>query len=297
MQTIGVNVTPSGIFAKSTSPYFGAGAEVFAPPSFPDPLPGGYTYQFCDTDCPNETAAHFFALFQPNFATAAPFYYSLDDILSGCAFLAAGSGNCNTFISLGNTLNFFDAPQYVGSLPTGQYTYFTTSLVGFSSSGAVSGTHDTWQWKSNYTVPLVAPNGSSGGASTTSGGLPPTPGGTGGVTLLAVNGVPLVPSTNISSTASGLAYSRVSQTFNGTVTINNISGSAIGGPVQVIFMSLPTGVTVANSSGSFYGNPVITVPSITALGPGQSATVAVQFKNPSNAVINFTPVVYSGSIN
>jgi hypothetical protein len=122
-------------------------------------------------------------------------------------------------------------------------------------------------------------------------------GGTGGVTLLAVNGVSLSPqpSVSIATTASGLAYSRVSQTFNGTVTVRNVSSSAISGPFQIVFTSLPAGVVLANQSG-WWGNPVITVPSITALGPGQSSTVAVQFKNPSNAKITFTPRIYSGSL-
>jgi hypothetical protein len=32
------------------------------------------------------------------------------------------------------------------------------------------------------------------------------------------------------------------------------------------------------------------------LTPGQSATVSVRFKSPSNSAIHFTPVLYSGSI-
>jgi len=101
----------------------------------------------------------------------------------------------------------------------------------------------------------------------------------------------------ISTTASGLAYSRVSQTFNGALTITNTSASSITGPFQILFMALPTGVTVPNSTGTFFGNPFITVPAVASLSPGQSVTVSVQLKNSSNAAINFTPVVYSGGIN
>jgi hypothetical protein len=54
---------------------------------------------------------------------------------------------------------------------------------------------------------------------------------------------------------------------------------------------------VANATGAFNGSSYLTVPSVASLAPGQSAAVTVQFKNPSNAVINFTPVVYSGSLN
>ena len=48
----------------------------------------------------------------------------------------------------------------------------------------------------------------------------------------------LLPPSEVATTASGLAYSRVSQTFNGTVTIKNISSSAINGPLQIVFTGL-----------------------------------------------------------
>ena len=104
-----------------------------------------------------------------------------------------------------------------------------------------------------------------------------------------------VPPSQVSATASGLAYSRVSQTFIGTVTIKNIASSTINGPIQIVFTSLTTGVTLANASNTFTGIPYLTLPGVTSLLAGQSATVAVQFKNPSNALINFAPVIYSGS--
>jgi hypothetical protein len=106
-----------------------------------------------------------------------------------------------------------------------------------------------------------------------------------------------VPSTQISATASGLAYSRVSKTFNGTVTIENASNSAINGPFQIFLTALTDGVTLGNATNTFAGMPYLTVPAVATLAPGQSATVNVQFKNPSNATINFTPAIYSGSIN
>jgi hypothetical protein len=105
------------------------------------------------------------------------------------------------------------------------------------------------------------------------------------------------PGPPISTTASGLAYSRPSQTFNGTVTISNTSSSSVDGPFQIIFSSLTFGVTLANATGTHSGSPYITVPAVTSLAPGQSATISVQFKNPSNAKINFTPTVYIGSLN
>jgi hypothetical protein len=38
------------------------------------------------------------------------------------------------------------------------------------------------------------------------------------------------------------------------------------------------------------------MPALTTLAAGQSATVGVQFNNPSFASINFTPAVYWGSL-
>jgi|SRR5271157_131858 len=115
-------------------------------------------------------------------------------------------------------------------------------------------------------------------------------------TVFKINAVPLLPS-QVATTTSGLAYSRVTQTFNGTVTIQNISGSPINGPFQMFFMGVTAGVTLANATGSLYGSPYLTVPGVASLVPGQKATVKVQFKDPSNAPINFTPAIYPGSLN
>jgi hypothetical protein len=107
----------------------------------------------------------------------------------------------------------------------------------------------------------------------------------------------MLAGSQISVSASGLAYSRVSQTFNGTVTITNISSSTISGPFQIVLDSLTTGVTLTNATSTFGGWSYITVPVIGSLAPSQSANVKVEFSNPSNATINFAPVVYSGSFN
>lgn len=100
--------------------------------------------------------------------------------------------------------------------------------------------------------------------------------------------------TSISTTASGLAYSRVSKTFNGTVTITNTSSSTVNGPFQIIFSALSNGATMPNATDVFQGNPFVTVPAVASLAPGQSATVNVQFSAPTSVQINFTPVTYIG---
>ncbi len=107
---------------------------------------------------------------------------------------------------------------------------------------------------------------------------------------------PAVPSSQISVTTSGFTYSRVSQTYNGTVTMQNISGGIVNGPLELFFNGLPSGVTLVGASGSLSGNPYVLV-CCGGFPAGVTASLNVQFKNPSNAIIKFTPVLRSGSLN
>jgi uncharacterized protein len=106
----------------------------------------------------------------------------------------------------------------------------------------------------------------------------------------------MLSSAQVSTTASGLGYSRVSKTFVGSVTITNVSGSTINGPFQIVFASLTGGVTLSNASSVYNGSPYITI-SVSNLAAGQSSVVSVQFSNPSSIAIDFSPVIYSGSFN
>jgi hypothetical protein len=99
----------------------------------------------------------------------------------------------------------------------------------------------------------------------------------------------------VSTTASGLAYSRVTKTFNGTVTIKNISTTTLIGPFQIVFTALPPGITLTNATGKFSGSPFMTVPNTASLASGQSATINVRFQASPTTKVTFTPVVYSGS--
>jgi YVTN family beta-propeller protein len=113
---------------------------------------------------------------------------------------------------------------------------------------------------------------------------------------LFIQPVIILPPSEVATTASGLAYSRVSQTFNGTVTITNISSNPISGPFSILFASLTAGVTLVNAQGTSSGSPFLIVPGTAKLAAGQSASVSVEFQNPSFGMINFMPVVYSGSL-
>jgi pectate lyase-like protein len=112
---------------------------------------------------------------------------------------------------------------------------------------------------------------------------------------LEATGGDVVPSSEVTTTASGLAYSRVSQTFNGTVTIKNISSGAISGPFEILLTGLTAGVSLVNATGQVSGAPFVVIAAVSLL-PGQSVTVGIRFKDPSFAVVKFVPVIYSGGI-
>ncbi len=92
--------------------------------------------------------------------------------------------------------------------------------------------------------------------------------------------------------SSGFIYSRVTRTFNGTVTITNTSSSAITGPLQVGFNNLSPGVALANPTSKI-GSGFIAIPA--GLAAGQSASITVHFTNPTNSVITYVPVAYTGA--
>jgi hypothetical protein len=283
------------------SPGMAAGPQGGDAPQFNDPPPGGgYTYLTYADGSP----------YSPS-----PYYYP---ILAGTQEnvplpLLVNGNLVSPIINHGNAaLAFVDTPAGP-CLPTGplsattlakcgghaapenSYMGFTTNFVGVNlSDGSPSPPLFSWTYVSNY-------NGTVGGIGVFSGFLPPDPGsGVGNVTITSINGVPvppIIPPAQVRTTASGLAYSRVTKTFNGTVTITNTSGTTLTTPsaFQLVLNSLPAGVTLSNSMGTFNQCPYITIPALTSLVPGQSVTVAVQFSNPSDALIDFTPEFYAGS--
>jgi hypothetical protein len=279
-QVITDQFAPSGIYPAFPALAIGNGIQLSnispdgslqAGPPYSDPPLGGYTG--IDSGDP-----------------AYPFYLNSIDLLTQ---------------QTASTLFFSDSPTVPKAFPFAKS--FTTSLVGISaqaagptsvSCGSGSSAYCTtlffWNWQSDF-------NGTAGGVEQNKSTVPPDPNsGTGGVTITSINGVQLptaVSPSQVATTASGLGYSRVSQTFNGTVTVTNIGSSAITGPLQIVFFGMPAGVTLVNATNNLSGTPYMTLPATAGLAPSQSATVSVQFKNPSNATINLFPVIYSGSIN
>jgi hypothetical protein len=97
----------------------------------------------------------------------------------------------------------------------------------------------------------------------------------------------------VSVTHSGFGRNRANGIWTATLTVKNTSGAAIGGPVQVVLTKLPSNVTMVNNTGMRNADPYVTV-SAGTLAPGTSVNVTIQFTNPSNGFIDFTPVTYSG---
>ena len=273
---------------------------------FNDAPPNGYTYGFYN---------------------AYPFYYPSGSLPSTCAELSGGTCVLPVINASGTVENFFDSPadpcfpggsavhtQLCGysTVPAAQaFVAFTTHIGGVNADGTAKDLGIGFTWMDTF-------NGGSAGSISTGTNVPVNPaGGTGGVTVISsnettnytypagvavtsINGSPVAAPTQtmltgaqVAITLSGLAYSRVNQTFNGTITLTNVSGAAIAGPIQVVLSSITPTVTVVNASGTFGGYPYITLTS--GLAPGASATVPVVLRNPSNAVVNLTPITYIGS--
>jgi hypothetical protein len=93
-------------------------------------------------------------------------------------------------------------------------------------------------------------------------------------------------------TTTGFIYSRVTRTFNGTITVTNTSSSPIAGPIQIGFNGLPAGIALVNAT-SKVGTGFIAIPG--GLAAGQTTTFSAHFSNPSNLNLSFITVAYSGA--
>jgi hypothetical protein len=97
----------------------------------------------------------------------------------------------------------------------------------------------------------------------------------------------------VSVTHGGFARIRSNGVWTATLTVKNVGRTNISGPVDVVLTKLSANVTMVNHSGVRNGDPYITV-SVGSLDAGASASVMIQFTNPSNGFISFTPVTSSG---
>jgi hypothetical protein len=279
-------------------------------PEFNDPPMGGYTYVIdTSTNMPYNPYPYYYPVANatvpdsklPNLlfnSTKPGGGYSVNRGDLGLAFADTPSDPClPTGPLIPTPVQLIQRQAGCGGAlaPAGSYIGFTTALVGILPDGTPSAPLYQWTWTTTW-------NGTAGsiaGLAIPAG--PPDPGsGVGNITITSIDGIPVppvVPAAQVSVTASGLAYSRVTGTFNGTITLTNIGGTAITTPTsfQLALNSLPAGVELVNAAGAFNQCPYVTVPLLASLMPNQSATVAVQFRNSSNAAITFTPELYAGS--
>jgi hypothetical protein len=99
----------------------------------------------------------------------------------------------------------------------------------------------------------------------------------------------------VSIAVSGLAYSRISKQYSGTVTITNTSGATLAGPLPLVLANLSAGATLANANGVGPNGPYITALASGSLAPGNSVTATVRITAPQTSSPTFTPLLFSGN--
>ena len=102
-------------------------------------------------------------------------------------------------------------------------------------------------------------------------------------------------SSQVKLSQTGFSHNRSTGMWVTSLTVKNTSFATIQGPIEVVFNNLPPGVTLVNASGIYNGSPYITVTG-SSLAAGASVSVMLEFMNPTNGFISYTPVTYSGSI-
>jgi hypothetical protein len=103
-------------------------------------------------------------------------------------------------------------------------------------------------------------------------------------------------SASVQSSTSAFVLNRATQTYNGSITITNTSSSGLARPLTIVLTGLSPGVMAIGATGALPGQgPYYLAPGTGNLAPGTSATVPVQFSNPTNVKIVFVVKTYSGS--
>lgn len=106
-------------------------------------------------------------------------------------------------------------------------------------------------------------------------------------------------SSSVTVTRSGYTFNFGTQQFYQTLTLTNNSGSLISGPFAVVLDGLSSNANLFNSQGVTscavpLGSPYIST-GAGGLAPGASASLVLQFTNPTRASITYNTRVLAGS--
>jgi hypothetical protein len=247
VQQIILTPTPDGnandeVFAEDAP-----SVALAAPPEFSDPPLGGYTYQFEDPS---------WAVFQPHFATANPYYYSSADFTTGCAAHDQNNKCVLPITSGGETLNFFDSPRSPDCSFPAPCIGVNTQLVGIC--GAISATCPSlgpsgplhqWYWQTNFNS-LTGTGGVS--VSMSSIAMPAPGSGTGGIAVTSINGVP-TPTVTVTPFATDIT---TTQGLVVTVVVKGASGS----PTPTGSVTLTSGTYTSAATVLSGGSATISIP-------------------------------------
>ena len=104
-------------------------------------------------------------------------------------------------------------------------------------------------------------------------------------------------STRVQVTRSGFGYNFASQRFVQTVTLKNISASTVSTPISLVLDTLSSNATLYSSTGTTAcaapaGSPFLNW--LSSLAPGASASVVLQFVDPSKTGITYKTRVLAG---
>jgi hypothetical protein len=111
---------------------------------------------------------------------------------------------------------------------------------------------------------------------------------------------PIDVTDQVSIALGGFRRNRGNGRWYQTVTITNISGAMIAGPVSLVVFNLSANAALFNSSGLVTNFPAYNGWSFLTLtpndfGPGASIPITLEFTNPSNGPITYTPKVLAGA--
>jgi hypothetical protein len=214
-----------------------------------------------------------------------PFFYPVTPSSGECTIASAPCPPFPLIVSSdGTTLSFADDPgnlalsgQQPSPNPTGNFLAFSTSLVGVSSQaipGSVScGPSVTGSSSVNYYCTnmyswtwISTRRGTAGGVDQTSSYFPVDPGGTGGVSLTSVNGIP-TPTVTVTPSAQNIT---TGQTLVATVAV--AGGNSTSSPTGTVILT--SGTYSSNSKNLSGGSTMISIPAGVLAAGSDTLTVA-----------------------